>query len=139
MINYNYLTEFKLVVEKNFDSWITESCNTEGFSIIELNYIFCSDDYLLKINQDYLQHDYLTDIITFDYVSGKNVSGDLYISIDRVKENAEEFNVSFDNELKRVMVHGVLHLMGYSDKSDTATAEMRAKEEEKIKLFHVEQ
>ncbi|MGO4919972.1 rRNA maturation RNase YbeY [Maribacter spongiicola] len=139
MINYNYLTEFKLVAEKHFNSWITESCNTEGFSIIELNYIFCSDDYLLKINQDYLQHDYLTDIITFDYVSGKNVSGDLYISIDRVKENAEEFNVSFDNELKRVMIHGVLHLMGYSDKSDTATAEMRAKEEEKIKLFHVEQ
>ncbi|MDP5061452.1 MAG: rRNA maturation RNase YbeY [Maribacter sp.] len=139
MINYNYLTEFKLVVEKDFDSWITESCNTEGFSIIELNYIFCSDDYLLKINQDYLQHDYLTDIITFDYVSGKNVSGDLYISIERVKENAEEFNVSFDNELKRVMIHGVLHLMGYSDKSDAATAEMRAKEEEKIKLFHVEQ
>lgn len=139
MINYNYLTEFKLVAENNFDSWITECCNTEGFSIIELNYIFCSDDYLLKINQDYLQHDYLTDIITFDYVSGKNVSGDLYISIDRVKENADEFNVSFDNELKRVMVHGVLHLMGYSDKSDAATAEMRAKEEEKIKLFHVEQ
>jgi len=94
---------------------------------------------LLKINQDYLQHDYLTDIITFDYVSGKNISGDLYISIDRVKENAEDFNVSFDNELKRVMVHGVLHLMGYSDKSETATAEMRVKEEEKIKLFHVEQ
>ncbi|TDS18612.1 rRNA maturation RNase YbeY [Maribacter caenipelagi] len=139
MINYNYLTDFKLVAENNFNSWITESCDTEGFSIIELNYIFCSDDYLLKINQDYLQHDYLTDIITFDYVSGKNVSGDLYISIDRVKENAEEFNVSFDNELKRVMIHGVLHLMGYSDKSDTATAEMRAKEEEKLKLFHVEQ
>ncbi|MDF4201438.1 rRNA maturation RNase YbeY [Maribacter sp. SA7] len=138
MINYNYLTEFKLVAEKNFDSWITASCNTEGFSIQELNYIFCSDDYLLKINQDYLQHDYLTDIITFDYVSGKNISGDLYISIDRIKENAQEFNVTFDNELKRVMIHGVLHLMGYSDKSDAAIAEMRAKEEEKIKLFHVE-
>ena len=72
-------------------------------------------------------------------MSGKNVSGDIYISIDRVKENAKEFNVSFDNELKRVMIHGVLHLMGYSDKTDAATAEMRAKEEEKIKLFHVEQ
>ncbi|MEP2056656.1 MAG: rRNA maturation RNase YbeY [Maribacter litoralis] len=139
MINYNYLTDFKLVEETHFDSWIINSCKTEGFIVQELNYIFCDDEYLLKINQDYLQHDYLTDIITFDYVSGKNVSGDLYISIDRVKENAEEFKVSFENELKRVMVHGVLHLMGYSDKSETATAEMRAKEEEKIKLFHVEQ
>ena len=139
MINYNYLFDFKLDTETNYDLWITEACSTEGFLIHELNYIFCDDDYLLKINQDYLQHDYLTDIITFDYVSGKNVSGDLYISIDRVKENAEEFNASFDNELKRVMIHGVLHLMGYSDKTEAATAEMRAKEEEKIKLFHVEQ
>ena len=139
MINYNYLIDFKLPTETTYDLWITEACKTEGFLIYELNYIFCDDTYLLKINQDYLQHDYLTDIITFDYVSGKNISGDLYISIERIKENAEEFNVSFDNELKRVMVHGVLHLMGYSDKSEAATAEMRAKEEEKIKLFHVEQ
>ena len=139
MINYNYLFDFKLDTETTYDLWITEVCATEGFLIHELNYIFCDDDYLLKINQDYLQHDFLTDIITFDYVSGKNVSGDLYISIDRVKENAEEFNVSFDNELKRVMIHGVLHLMGYSDKTEAATVEMRAKEEEKIKLFHVEQ
>ncbi len=139
MINYNYLFDFKLHIEATYDLWIMETCSTEGFLIHELNYIFCDDDYLLKINQDYLQHDYLTDIITFDYVSGKNISGDLYISIDRVKENAEEFNVSFDNELKRVMIHGVLHLMGYSDKTEAATAEMRAKEEEKIKLFHVEQ
>tara|TARA_R110000737_G_scaffold207622_1_gene225584 strand:+ start:1876 stop:2295 length:420 start_codon:yes stop_codon:yes gene_type:complete len=139
MINYNYLSDFKLDIEEKFNLWITASCQMEGYKIQELNYIFCDDDYLLKINQDYLQHDYLTDIITFDYVSGKNISGDLYISIDRVKENATEFNVTFENELKRVMIHGVLHLMGYSDKSDTATTEMRAKEEEKIKLFHVEQ
>ena len=116
-----------------------KTIKSEDKELGEINYIFCDDEYLLKINQDYLKHDYLTDIITFDYVSGKNISGDLYISIDRVKENAEDFNVSFENELKRVMVHGVLHLMGYSDKSETATAEMRAKEEEKIKLFHVEQ
>ena len=139
MINYNYLIDFKLVEENKYNSWITVVCKTEGYSIEELNYIFCDDDYLLKINQDYLQHDYLTDIITFDYVSGKKVSGDLYISIDRVKENAKDFNVTFENELKRVMVHGVLHLMGYSDKTETAIAEMRTKEEEKIKLFHVEQ
>ena len=86
---------------------------------------------MLKINQDYLQHDYLTDIITFDYVSGKNISGDLYISIDRVKENANEFNVSFDNELKRVMVHGVLHLMGYSDKSEVQLRKCALKKKKK--------
>ena len=139
MINYNYLTDFNLHSEVLYDLWLSKTCETEGYVINELNYIFCDDDYLLKINQDYLQHDYLTDIITFDYVLGKSISGDLYISIDRIRENAEEFNVTFENELKRVMVHGVLHLMGYSDKSDTATAEMRNKEEEKIKLFHVEQ
>ena len=139
MINYNYLIDFKLDTEYFYDLWLTETCKSEGFSIQELNYIFCSDDYLLEINKDYLQHDFLTDIITFDYVLGNNLSGDLYISVDRLKENAEEFKVPFENELKRVMVHGVLHLMGYSDKTDTAIAEMREKEEEKIKLFHVEQ
>lgn len=139
MINYNYLIDFKLDTEESYSFWLTETCETEGFKVEELNYIFCDDTYLLKINRDYLQHDYLTDIITFDYMLGNALSGDLFISVDRVKENAEEFNVPFENELKRVMVHGVLHLMGYSDKTDTATKDMRAKEEEKIKLFHVEQ
>lgn len=139
MINYNYLTDFKLPTEKPFDSWLKMVSESEGFTIAELNYIFCDDAYLLKINQDYLQHDYLTDIITFDYVLGKRLSGDLYLSIDRIKENAQEFGVTFENELKRVMAHGVLHLMGYTDKTAVETAEMRNKEEEKIKLFHVEQ
>lgn len=139
MINFNYLTDFHLNKEEAYSAWLNIVCSNEGFSIGELNYIFCDDDYLLKINQDYLQHDYLTDIITFDYVEGKTLFGDLYISIDRIKDNANEFNVTFDNELKRVMVHGVLHLMGYSDKSDESIQEMRAKEDEKLKLFHVEQ
>ena len=139
MINYNYLTDFKLPTEKSFDSWLKKVCESEGFTISELNYIFCDDAYLLKINQEYLQHDYLTDIITFDYVLGKRLSGDLYLSIDRIKENAQEFGVAFENELKRVMIHGVLHLMGYTDKTAVGKAEMRIKEEEKIKLFHVEQ
>ncbi|MDO1512905.1 rRNA maturation RNase YbeY [Maribacter confluentis] len=139
MINFNYLTDFHLNTEELFSNWLSNVCISEGFSIGELNYIFCDDDYLLKINQDYLQHDYLTDIITFDYVEGKTLFGDLYISIDRIKDNANEFNVTFDNELKRVMVHGVLHLMGYSDKTHSAITEMRFKEDEKIKLFHVEQ
>ncbi len=139
MINYNYLTDFKLTEESSYDSWLKKVCDSEGFKIAELNYIFCDDAYLLKINQDYLQHDYLTDIITFDYVLGKQLSADLYISIDRIQENALDFEVAFENELKRVMVHGILHLMGYTDKTALATAEMRNKEDEKLKLFHVEQ
>ena len=139
MINYNYLTDFKLTEESSYDSWLKKVCDSEGFKITELNYIFCDDAYLLKINQDYLQHDYLTDIITFDYVLGKHLSADLYISIDRIRENALDFKVAFENELKRVMAHGVLHLMGYTDKTVLATAEMRNKEDEKLKLFHVEQ
>lgn len=139
MINYHYLIDFKLDNENYYSSWLDKTCKTEDAVIAELNYIFCDDHYLLKMNQEYLQHDYFTDIITFDYAVGKRVCGDLYISIDRVRENAETFNVSFENELRRVMVHGVLHLMGYSDKTPTATAEMRAKEEEKLNLFHVEQ
>lgn len=139
MISYHYLIDFKLEAEVFYSRWITNTCAGEGFAVGELNYIFCDDDYLLKINQEHLQHDYLTDIITFDYVLGTTLSGDLYISIDRLRENAEEFKVTFENELKRVMIHGVLHLMGYSDKTKVATLEMRAKEDEKIKLFHVEQ
>lgn len=138
MINYNYLLEFELEHENLFDDWLERVVFSEGFTVVELNYIFCDDGYLLKMNQDYLQHDYLTDIITFDYVLGKSLSGDLYISIDRIRENANFFEVPFENELKRVMAHGVLHLMGYSDKTKADKVTMRKKEEEKIKMFHVE-
>ncbi|MGC1515629.1 MAG: rRNA maturation RNAse YbeY, partial [Maribacter sp.] len=88
MISYNYLLEFELEHENLFDDWLERVVFSEGFTVVELNYIFCDDGYLLKMNQDYLQHDYLTDIITFDYVLGKSLSGDLYISIDRIRENA---------------------------------------------------
>lgn len=139
MINYHYLIDFSLNNEEHYSSWLDKTCKTENFVISELNFIFCDDSYLLRMNQEFLQHDYYTDIITFDYVLENNISGDLYISIDRIRENAETFKVGFENELTRVMVHGILHLMGYSDKTEIATAEMRAKEEEKLKMFHVEQ
>lgn len=139
MINFNCETTFKLEDRASYLKWITLACSSEGFKIAELNYIFCDDAYLLDINQTYLQHDDYTDIITFDYTTGTTVSGDVYISIERVKENAGLFDVPFENELQRVMAHGVLHLMGYKDKSEIQTAQMRAKEEEKIKMFHVEQ
>lgn len=139
MTNFHFETDFELENTVNFQKWIEKSCKSEGYVVEELNYIFCEDDYLLKINQKYLEHDNYTDIITFDYTQGKLVSGDIYISIDRLLENSTNFNVSFENELLRVMAHGILHLMGYKDKGAADIKLMRNKEEEKIKLFHVEQ
>lgn len=105
----------------------------------EINYIFCTDVYLHEINVKYLEHDTLTDIISFDYTENQVVSGDIFISIERVKENASEFSVAFDVELLRVMAHGILHYCGFKDKSEADEVLMRQKEDEKIKMFHVEQ
>jgi len=138
MISYNYETEFKLSNEDVFSTWISTIIESESKKEGEINYIFCDDDYLLEINQQYLDHDTLTDIISFDYSVGNELHGDIFISIERVRENAEEFNVSFDEELKRVMAHGVLHYCGYKDKTESDEQLMRSKEDEKIKMFHVE-
>ncbi|WP_047246887.1 rRNA maturation RNase YbeY [Maribacter thermophilus] len=138
MIDFHYETDFSLSERDKYSSWINSICKSEEYSSGELNYIFCDDAYLLNINQQYLQHDTYTDIITFDYTSGKVLSGDIYISVERVKENSIRFNVSFENELLRVMAHGILHLMGYKDKKKEDIKEMRKKEEEKINMFHVE-
>lgn len=108
--------------------WILVALKKEGFAAGNIQFIFCSDDYLLQLNQQYLHHDTLTDIITFDYREEKKISGDIFISIDRVKENAEKFNVPFKDELHRVMIHGVLHLCGYKDKDKKRKQIMREKE-----------
>ncbi len=100
----------------------------------ELSFIFCSDEYLLKMNNDYLKHNFYTDVITFDYTEGDIISGDIFISIDRVKENAEKYNVSFENELQRVMIHGVLHLVGYNDKTEEEQKQMREKESQYLNI-----
>jgi len=105
----------------------------------DLNYIFTSDPYLLELNKRFLNHDYYTDILTFDYSVDGEISGEIFISVDRVKENAKSFEVGFDHELLRVMVHGLLHLCGYTDADDIQQQLMRNTEDEKIKLFHVEQ
>ncbi len=139
MTDFHYETDFNLEDESKFTAWISNVCMYEGFTLGDLNYIFCNDAYLLNINQSYLQHDDYTDIITFDYTVGKVLSGDIYISIERVSENSISFEVSLQNELLRVMAHGLLHLMGYKDKEQKHIIEMRAKEDEKIKMFHVEQ
>jgi rRNA maturation RNase YbeY len=113
----------------NLDSWIKEAIANEQKILGEINYIFCDDDYLLEKNQTYLNHDTYTDIITFDYSEENSVSGDIFISIERLKENARKFAVPFDTELRRVMIHGVLHLIGYKDKSDKEKKLMREKED----------
>ncbi len=116
-------------------NWINDSILASRKQTGNLNYIFCSDEFLLDINRRFLKHDYYTDIITFDYSEGKIISGDLYISIDRVKENAETEQQPFETELSRVMIHGVLHLMGHGDKEKKAKALMRKKEDKFLALL----
>jgi len=139
MINFHYELDFTLKNPAKYVSWINRICDSEGSVVKELNYIFCEDAYLLEINQKYLNHDNYTDIITFDYTEGNLVSGDIYISVERIAENSVTYNVSLENELLRVMAHGILHLMGFKDKGEEHIVRMRKKEEEKINLFHVEQ
>ncbi len=139
MISFNYETDFQLDDEALFADWISRVIASEKKKEGEINYVFCDDEFLLNINQQYLNHDYYTDIISFDYSVGNELHGDIFVSVERVKENAEDFNVTFEEELKRVIIHGVLHYCGYKDKSEADELAMRQKEDEKIKLFHVEQ
>ena len=139
MINFNYETEFNLDNEEATAAWLTNVITSENKKEGEINYIFCDDEYLHKINLEYLNHDTLTDIISFDYSMGNELHGDIFISVERVKDNAVDFKVSFDDELKRVLVHGVLHYCGYKDKTEVDEELMRKKEEQKMKMFHVEQ
>ena len=128
MISFNYETDFNLNSETQISSWITETITEEGYTLEEINYIFCDDDYLHKLNVEFLDHDTLTDIISFDYTMGKRIAGDIYISVERVEDNAKDFNVNFTEELHRVIIHGVLHYCGYKDKTEADAAIMREKE-----------
>ena len=124
--------DFQLVNQNLLSSWIEKTIESEGATLGAVSYIFCSDDYLHQMNVEYLNHDTLTDVITFPY-NDNPIEGDIFISIDRVKDNAQDLAVAFDDELHRVMIHGVLHLCGYSDKTDEQKAEMRQKEDEYLK------
>jgi probable rRNA maturation factor len=139
MINFNYETDFVLDNEAVYSSWLSLVITSENKKEGEINFIFCDDEYLHKINMEYLNHDTLTDVISFDYSLGNELHGDIFISIERVIDNAKDFNVSFSDEIKRVIVHGVLHYCGFKDKTPEDEALMRSKEDEKIALFHVEQ
>lgn len=138
MISFNYETDFELENEAQYEDWISRIIESEGFDEGEINYIFCDDEYLHKINVEYLDHDTLTDIISFDYTVGNLIQGDIFVSVERIQDNANDFNVSFEEELKRVLSHGVLHYCGYKDKSPKDEVLMRSKEEEKMQMFHVE-
>ena len=129
MISFNYEIDFQIQDETKKRRWISSLIEEENCREGEINYIFCSDEYLHKINVDFLSHDMLTDIISFDYSVGKELHGDIYISIDRVRDNASDFKVCFENELLRVMAHGVLHYCGYKDKTDKDQELMRSKED----------
>ncbi|MFC6097377.1 rRNA maturation RNase YbeY [Flavobacterium qiangtangense] len=139
MISFNYETDFELSDETAISDWLSQVILSESKKEGDINYIFCDDEYLHKINIEYLNHDTLTDIISFDYSVGNELHGDIFVSVERVADNAKDFEVSFDEELKRVLVHGILHYAGYKDKSEEDELKMRQKEEEKIAMFHVKQ
>ena len=128
---------FTLPDELNFIHWIRSVIEAQSCHLKQLNYIFCSDAALLKVNLEYLDHDTYTDIITFPYASAPQIEGDIFISIDRIRENASKYEQPFERELKRVMIHGVLHLCGFGDKSDEEKLVMRTKEDEAISLFPI--
>lgn len=135
MINIEFEdTEILDLDPEFFVSWLSKVCSNEGKQLSELALVFCSDEYLLDINRKYLNHDYYTDIITFDYVEGDKIVGDLLISVERVRENAEQMGVGFSDELNRVIVHGVLHLIGFKDKSESDEQLMREKENEYLRF-----
>ncbi|MFM9824902.1 rRNA maturation RNase YbeY [Flavobacterium sp.] len=139
MIHFNYETDFKLASEDLISSWINQVIVSENKKEGEINFVFCDDVYLHKINLEHLGHDTLTDIISFDYCMGNEIHGDIFISVERVADNAKDYNVTFEEELQRVLIHGILHYCGYKDKSQKDELLMRNKEDEKIALFHVKQ
>jgi rRNA maturation RNase YbeY len=134
MIDFQYINTDKIST-KDISNWLKDVTTKEGKEIGELVYVFCNDDYLIEKNIQFLKHDTLTDVITFDYCNEGIISGDILISTERVKENALKYEVDFLTELHRVMVHGLLHLLGYKDKSESDTALMKEKENYYLKLI----
>ncbi|MGB0879100.1 MAG: rRNA maturation RNase YbeY [Polaribacter sp.] len=136
MITFNYETFFKLNNENTLEKWIEKIILDNGFELGEINYIFCDDEYLHKLNIEFLKHDTLTDIISFDNTLGKLISGDIFISVERVEENATKFKVFFEEELHRVIIHGILHYLGFNDKTKEEKIMMRNKENESLSLLN---
>ncbi len=135
MITYNFEDIAPIHIPSKYSEWLEMLISSEQKKPGNINYIICSDQYLIKINQDFLQHDYYTDIITFDYVKGKTISADIFISLQRVLDNASNLNRDPDDELRRVLAHGLLHLCGYKDKTDQEQELMRSKEDYYLSLY----
>ncbi|WP_313112396.1 rRNA maturation RNase YbeY [Aequorivita sediminis] len=135
MIEFNFETDFKLDNEALLKKWISNVITSESFEVGEVHYIFCDDEFLHKLNVEFLNHDTLTDVISFDYRMGNQINGEIFISIERVQDNAQDFENSFEEELHRVMIHGILHFCGYKDKTDDEEALMRNKENEALSLL----
>jgi rRNA maturation RNase YbeY len=133
---FNEDIAFPKVKKRITSSWIKQVIFLEEKRVGDISFIFCSDEYLLDVNRKYLNHDYYTDIITFDDVEGNVINGDIIISVDRVKENSIEFQTSFENEIHRIIIHGVLHLLGYKDKVKKDKILMTQKEDLYLKLFN---
>ena len=128
---FNEDVSYKFPQKQATRQWLNQQAEQEGYAVGELNYIFCSDEHVLQVNRDYLQHDYYTDIITFDQSDEEGkIEGDIFISVERVADNAAELGITADQEMRRVLAHGLLHLCGYGDKTDEEAALMRAKEDE---------
>jgi probable rRNA maturation factor len=134
MINFYSETDFNLENPKDIVKWISKIIKSEGFEEGEISYIFCNDDHLHKLNVEFLSHDTLTDIISFDNSIGKQLHGDIYISTERVQDNAQQYNTLFIDELHRVIIHGVLHYCGYKDKTEADALTMRNKEDQALDL-----
>jgi len=133
----SYFTEgvrMPKIGKREVSAWIKKVAEMHGFRVGDVSYIFCSDEHILNVNREYLQHDYYTDIITFDYTEGKRISGDVFISLDTVASNAEKFGVAYEEELYRVIIHGILHLCGINDKSPEERKGMEKEENEALKL-----
>lgn len=135
MIQFFFENIDEIVIDQSLEQWIEQIVISENKKVGDINYIFCDDEYLLKINQDHLKHDYYTDIITFDYVKGKTISADIFVSLPRILENNELFSKDFKTELNRVLAHGILHLCGYKDKTSEEILKMREKESFYISMF----
>lgn len=135
MISFNAEDiEMPKLKEKALGKWIKAVTEKHGFKLGDIGYVFCSDAKILEVNKQFLQHDYFTDIITFDYTEGKKISGDMYISLDTVKTNAEQFGADYDTELHRVIIHGILHLCGINDKGPGEREIMEANENEALSM-----
>ena len=139
MIDFVYNTDFRLANKEVFSRWLISVANDEGFVIDTLVFLFVDDNEILEMNKKFLKHDYYTDVITFGELKDKKISGDIAISIERVLDNSKTYGVEFEDELKRVMVHGLLHIMGYNDKASNDKSVMSQKENKAMKMFHVKQ